>query len=33
MGAFARSRLSEFLHGSHTRDLVDQSPVALCLQH
>jgi nucleotide-binding universal stress UspA family protein len=33
MGAFARSRLSEFLHGSHTRDLVDQSLVALCLQH
>jgi nucleotide-binding universal stress UspA family protein len=33
MGAFARSRLSVLLHGSHTRDLVEHSPVALCLQH
>jgi len=33
MGAFARSRLSELLHGSHTRDIVEHSPVALCLWH
>jgi len=33
MGAFAHSRLSELLHGSHTRDIVEHSPVALCLQH
>jgi Universal stress protein UspA and related nucleotide-binding proteins len=33
MGAFARSRLAELFHGSGTRDLVEHSPMPLCLQH
>jgi len=33
MGAFARSRLSELLHGSGTRFILDHAPGAICLQH
>jgi nucleotide-binding universal stress UspA family protein len=33
MGAFARSRVAELFCGSDTRDLVEHSPMPLCLQH
>jgi nucleotide-binding universal stress UspA family protein len=33
MGAFARSRLVELIHGSGTREIVEHSPMPLCLQH
>ena len=33
MGAFAHSRLAELFHGSGTRDILEHSPMPLCLQH
>jgi nucleotide-binding universal stress UspA family protein len=33
MGAFAHSRLVELIHGSGTREIVEHSPMPLCLQH
>jgi nucleotide-binding universal stress UspA family protein len=33
MGAFAHSRLAELIHGSGTRNIMEHSTAALCLQH
>jgi nucleotide-binding universal stress UspA family protein len=33
MGAFAHSRLAELFRGSGTRDILEHSPMPLCLQH
>jgi hypothetical protein len=32
MGAFAHSRLAELFHRSGTRDILERSPMPLCLQ-